>query len=117
MKKTILKKLAQMSIEDQKVNQSVALYVTKKLSKSDLKTYLLYLKQEVKNSTVYISTEDTLSEDLKTKFTHMFQNKNLEYSVDDTLGGGIYVKNADNIIDASIKGSVKTIVSQLKSKL
>lgn len=110
-----IKKLAKHTIVDGAVNKAVAQYVTSNLTRSDIKNYVFYLKKEIQQRTVYITSAEELQESQKKKFAEMFVHKDAVFTTDKNLGAGIVIKTNDTIMDASLKGLIDTTINELKN--
>lgn len=114
MKKSDIKKLAQVSFDKGIVNKNVVDYVMDKLSKADLKLFLFFLTQEIDKNTVSVVSSHELTTQDKKRLENIFEKEVFNYKTDISLGAGIVIKSEDTIIDASIKGAVNQTINQLK---
>lgn len=117
MNRQQLKKLADLSITSENVNTNVAKYVLQKLSRDDLKEYLLLLKKLVNENTVYVKTDIDTTQDVKKTLSGMFPGKKLVFEKDHFSGGGIVVRTGDNIFNLSVKNYINQTVETLKEQL
>jgi len=106
--------LAENTIEDGQVNEQVALFVLERLKKEDLAYYAHCFKKLVQSNTVTISSVDELDTDIKEKLEKFFENKIIRYENDASLGGGLVIRDNDTVIDASIKGQLRHLISKLQ---
>lgn len=107
-----------MTVENNnQINQNLASFIFNRLSKSDLKKYLFYIKMVLKEKTLYITSAFEMNNEIKEKLENSFKDKKTIFSVDATLGAGLIIKNGDNVIDTSIKGTINQVVKTLKSEL
>lgn len=103
----IIKSLAKESIDHRgNVNNSIAEYVLKKLTKKELKFFLRALKKKHMEGNVTIKYDGNLSETIKREFDKMFENKRITYIKDEKIGGGIEVVDNDMIVNYSVAGII-----------
>ena len=112
-----LKNLAEATIADGKVNPEAAKFVTSKLSARELKSYLFYLKQVLKNSRVSVSYAGELDAASKKKIDARFAGKQITYTPDAGLGGGIEIEFEDNVMKMNIKNMIERTVERIKGNL
>ena len=117
MNRQQLKKLADLTIALENVDEGVVKYVSEKLSRSDLKEYLLLLKKLVNNNTVYVKTDIDISRDVKKTISEMFPGKKMVFEKDTFSGGGVSIKTGDNIFNLSVKNYINQTVETLKEQL
>lgn len=114
MNKKDLKNIAKHTIVDGKIHPKIAQFTMQNLNKTDLREYLFYLKQEIKNQIVFVrSSQDLLSAEKK-QIEKLYGNKKILFENDKSLGAGITILNNDNIIDASLKGFIDQAIQKLK---
>lgn len=117
MNRQQLKKLADLTIASENVDAGIIKYVSEKLSRSDLKEYLLLLKKLVNDNTVYVKTDIDISRDVKKTISEIFPGKKLIFEKDTLSGGGISIKTGDNIFNLSVKNYINQTVETLKEQL
>lgn len=117
MDRKALKRLAQLSIDGKNIRKEIVDYVLKELKTQELKVYLNFLKDELERNKVYVKVANPASYDLQKKLSEMFPKKELVFMEDSSVGGGILIQNNDNIIDATLKGSVKHAIRAVKEEL
>ena len=112
-----LKDLAETTIADGEVNPEVAKFVTAKLSARELKGYLFYLKQVLKNSRVNVSYAGKLDDASRKTIDARFAGKLVTYSPSAELGGGIEIEFEDNVMKMNIKNMIEKTVERIKGNL
>lgn len=117
MNKNILKKLAQMSIIDNKINEYVKNFVLSKLSIKELKDYIFYLKKAVRGNDVYVTIPEDPQDGFKKSISGLFKNKNICYQKDISLGAGLKLEYNDNIINLNVKSLIENTISNIKNTL
>ena len=117
MNNTQLKQLAEMTVQDGQVNRTVAEFVMTKLNRTQLKTYVMYLKNELIKDKVNVKTSEMIDQETEKQFQSLFAEKELQFETDEALGAGIYVKAGDTIIDLTMKNYINQTVNQLKDEV
>jgi hypothetical protein len=112
-----LKQLAETTVADGKVNPEAAKFVTTKLSAKELKSYLFYLKQALRNSRVKISYAGELDAASRKKLDARFAGKQITYIPAAGLGGGIEIEFEDNLMKMNIKNMIEKAVERIKGNL
>lgn len=115
MNKKDLKNLAKHTVMDGKIHPKIAKFVMQNLNKTDLREYLFYLKQEIKNQIVFVRTPQDLLAAEKKQIEKLYVSKRILFENDKSLGAGITILNNDNIIDASLKGYIDQAIQELKN--
>jgi len=114
MKNNNTKKLAQLTLKQNKIDRDVASYALRKLSRKGLVSYLNHLKVMVEKQTVKITSEQVLSESIKNKIKKIFPDKQVIFETD-KIGSGIRIQIADTVVDFSIPSFINMIVTKLKT--
>lgn len=112
-----LRKLALMTLKNGKIDSDVAKYALSRLSKSELKQYLFYFKNIVAKNTIEIISDTPLLSTTKKQLEKVFHGKTLTFEEDKKLGGGLFVRIDDTILDLSVKNYIEESVIQLKNNL
>ena len=112
-----LKKLAESTITGGEVNTEAAKFVTSKLSVRELKSYLFYLKQALRNSRVNVAYAGKLDDASKKKIDARFSGKQITYIPAAGLGGGIDIEFEDNVMKMNIKNMIERAVERIKGNL
>jgi hypothetical protein len=109
-----LKNLAETTVTDGEVNPEIARFVIKKLSSRELKSYLFYLKQALRNSRVNVAYAGALDDASRKKIDARFAGKQITYSQAGELGGGVEIEFEDNVMKMNIKNMIERTVERLK---
>lgn len=112
-----LRKLAQMTIQNGKVNNNVSKYVLSRLLKNELKQYLFYLKTVVSKNSIEVVSDTPLTAATKRQLVSVFPGKTINFTDNKKIGGGLFVRIDDTILDLSVKNYIKESISQLKNTL
>jgi|GEM_PF-3511692 len=114
-----LKELARLSVSEGSVSPDVQRYVLEKLSHSELKSYLLHLKREIKNSKVFIRTAGKPDKETLEGINKIFEGKKVElnFSQMPKLGGGIQIEYKDNLVELSLKALVEKSLKNLRESV
>jgi len=112
-----IKKLAELSFANGKVNESVKNFVLNNLSIRELRTYVFHLKNQFKKNKVYVTISNEPTKSTVGKISEIFEDKEIEFKVDPSLGGGIRIENDDNIINVNFKSLITQAVEKLKGDL
>lgn len=86
------------------------------LSTEDLRKLLKYLKLAQKSNTITVTAASD-DKDLKALVSKQFDSKQINYQVDDTIGGGVIVKIGDDVYDYSVKNYINTTINRLSEEL
>lgn len=105
-----IKKLSLASYTNEKLDEKKVNTIVKKLSKSELKSYIKFLKNLEKQKTVYIylSKMDT---QIQNEFDKMFKDKKIIIQEDKSLIAGFKIIDNDIIYEQNIKNNMLNIVS------
>ena len=101
-----VRKLVELSFANGKINDTVAKYVLKNLSKKELKEYIKILKHKIEANRVMVSSASSLSASEKTEMGKLFSDYSVEFKEDTQIGGGMKVAIGDTIIDLSVKNYI-----------
>src|SRR5579871_3012779 len=105
-----LKQLAQISIQNGIINEAVIDFVMHTLNRTQLKTFVRYLKNEREKNTITVKTAEPLNNTTTQQLENVFQNKEVTFKEDPRLGAGIYIHAGDNIIDLTLKTSINQTI-------
>lgn len=117
MNKDEIKKLAKLTLSQNRVDKKIADYVLGKLARRELAMYLRYLKSLLAKNSVVILSEKPLPSQAKAKLTRLFTEKDVSFELSPEIGDGIKVIIGDTIIDLSLAGYVDSAVVKLKQEL
>lgn len=110
-----IKRLAQMAAENDTIPQDIEKFVLEVLTKQELKDFLRNYKNSLDKKRVYISTSTKIERNEISKLLPQFKNKELILTIDETLGGGIKIKQDDTIIDFTFKKYIDDTIEKLKN--
>lgn len=108
-----IKKIAIILASQPEISQDIALFLSKTLTRSELKLLGKHLRLEMKKKTVLLTTPNDLSAQQKDTFTKMYQPLVVKFMTDSTLGGGMRVVKQDTVIDMSVKHYIIQMVQDL----
>ncbi|OGH37772.1 MAG: hypothetical protein A2905_02950 [Candidatus Levybacteria bacterium RIFCSPLOWO2_01_FULL_36_10] len=117
MNKGIIKKLAQMTVENGQVNETVRNFVLKKLSKKDTKVYLLYLISHIRKNEVYVTIANDPDKNTHENISKLFKSKNIKFKIDPKIGAGLKVEYDDNIVSLNVRNLIERTISDIKDTL
>lgn len=112
MKDTYISALAKQLVE-KTVDKKTAEAVLERLNKQDLKRLLFYLKKELAQRKVYVSSVDTLDTETLKTLQGIFQEKEVVSVIDPDLFAGVRIQDNDMIFDFSIKDKIKRTIHSL----
>lgn len=113
MNKKLIKELA-ISMAKTKTTKETASFVLKRLTKEELKDFLFVYKNEINKNKVTILSASILPSQSKEEIESKFANKDIFYEIDDSIGGGIKVRENDVISDFTFKNIINQTISALK---
>ncbi len=111
MNKYNIKKIAENSIVNGKLNSNAKNFVLKKFKKKDLNIYLFYLKKYINKNNVYVTISDNSDEKSHGKIAKIFKGKNIYFKVDKSLGAGFRIEYEDFVIEENIKNLINKSIS------
>jgi F0F1-type ATP synthase delta subunit len=109
-----LKQLAILISEQKHIDNKVLDYIMKKLQLSDLKLFKKYLDQEITKKKIFVETA-TDSKALQSDLQHIFPDKVIEISKNESLGAGLKIVDQDNHYDLSVRNRIDQIIENLKN--
>jgi F0F1-type ATP synthase delta subunit len=110
-----IKKIAQLAAMSDTIPQDIERYVLEVLTKQELKDFLRSYKNALDKKRVYISTSTSLTKNEVAKLLPQFTDKELILTTDETLGGGIKIKQDDTIMDFTFKKYINDTIEKLKN--
>jgi F0F1-type ATP synthase delta subunit len=108
-----LRELAITIVHDGKVNAEAFNSLLKKLSAKQSEKFLSYLKAAQEKNTVTVTTFEN-SDVVKTYFDGKYKNMQIIYKTDDTIGGGVIVKIADDVYDYSVRNYINNTITKVQ---
>ncbi len=119
MNKAGLRKLAELTVSDKETSERLEQYVLKRLTRSDLKTFLFYLKQELANRKVYIRTAGTPDDAAVKALRALFAGKDVDINFETVaaLGAGLQIEYKDTLLELSLRKLIDQKFSQIKESI
>lgn len=118
MKKEQIKKLAYSVIASEEISDTVSKWMLDNLSKADIKLFLRYLNNALREATVVAQYSGVLSEVSKNKFQKMFPDKKIVFvRKDEEVGAGIKINFGDYILDYTVSRMVEKIMKDIRENL
>ncbi len=114
MKAQDLKQLAILISEQKHIDNKVLDYIMKKLQLTDLRLFKKYLDQEIIKKKIFVETA-TVSQGLQTDLQHLFPDKVIEITENQSLGAGLKIVDQDNHYDLSVRNRIDSIIESLKN--
>jgi len=105
----LIKELAKNSVDEKNnINEKVAEFILKNLSKKELKIYLRRIRKISKEQNVTVKYEGKLNNNLETEIRKMFEDKIIKFEKDEKLGGGFLIINNDMIVNYTIDRMIES---------
>lgn len=119
MNNSDLKKLARLTVSDGQTADELEKYVLEKLTRADLRTYLFYLKQEIKNRKVFVRTPGKPDKGTIEIINKLFEGKAVEmnYEQMQPLGAGIQIEYKDNLVELSLRKLISRSLENIRESL
>ncbi|MDR2772014.1 MAG: hypothetical protein LBB93_00930 [Elusimicrobiota bacterium] len=118
MKKIQIKELAQSIAANDGIDDNGLKWISEKFSRNELKMFLRFLSKEIKDNKVTAFFGGDINEEGKNKVLSLFPNKKVVFKRDDNLvGAGIRIEYGDFVLDYSISGIVKRILSRIRETI
>jgi len=116
-----IKKIAEGSFINNKLNPKIINLVSKKLKRSELKKYIKALRQIEKKKTIYlILPEITDSKDIEYLLNYLkdfYPDKDVEIQKNPKLIAGLKIINDDLVYEYNVKDALNNLVSQINKDL
>ena len=117
MNKKVIKKLAEESYSNKKLNSIKVFAFAKALKRGDLREYIRILKNFEDRMTVSITLpKETEIGLLRRKLSKIYPNKKIIFTIDPTMLAGIRVVDYDNVYELSLKNSLENRLNQITSR-
>lgn len=118
MKRAQIKELAQSIAVSGGISDNDMNWILKNFSRNDLKMFVRLLTQEMNEKKVVASYAGNMNDDDKNRIISLFPDKNIEFKRDDEgLGAGLKLEYSDFILDYSVSGIIKRILSNIRESL
>jgi F0F1-type ATP synthase delta subunit len=93
-------------------------WIYSNFSRQELKLFMRLLSKEIRNNNVTISFAGDLNDANRKKIATMFPNKKISFKHDNaSIIGGMCFEYGDFVLDCSISGTLKRIVTIIKERL
>jgi hypothetical protein len=99
---------------DGEVNETVAAMLLDRLTRSQLKRFLVALRQELKRRRVYVTVAGEPDPSVGTAVGEQYPGRDIGVETDESLGAGVRISAGDDIVDASIRGYIREIIGDLE---
>jgi hypothetical protein len=99
---------------DGEVNEEVAAMLLERLTRSQLKRFLVALRQELKRRRVYVTVAGEPDPSVAPAVGEQYPGRDIGVEQDETLGAGVRISAGDDIVDASIRGYIREIIGDLE---
>ena len=116
MIKVDLKKLARVTVLNNNIDTGIREYVLTKLSRTELKEYLLHLKSLTQRNTVTVIGRE-ITQELKKRIGNIYKDKQIIFVADDTISEGIKIIDNDTITDLTLENYIDNTIEELKKSL
>ncbi|HRN96539.1 MAG TPA: F0F1 ATP synthase subunit delta [Candidatus Levybacteria bacterium] len=111
-----LRDLAFAIVRSKKVETTTIDSLLSQLSTKDTKKFLSHLRTALEKNTVSITATEKTPE-LTSYFEKKFADMHIIHQTDDTIGGGVIVKIADDVYDYSVRNYIATTINHLNEEL
>jgi F0F1-type ATP synthase delta subunit len=108
-----LRELAYAIVDEGKVNSDAFNMVLQKLTSKQTEKFLTFLKAAQEKNTVTVTTANE-SDAVKKYFDTKYKNMQIIYNTDDTIGGGVIVKVADDVYDYSVRNYISNTITKVQ---
>jgi F0F1-type ATP synthase delta subunit len=113
-----IKELAEAVAKDDSFSDKGLQWIFSNFSRAELKLFNRLLALEIKNNSVVVTYAGNMSDDNKNKIERMFSNKKILFKRDDeAIGGGASIEYGDFVLDYSVSGIIKRILSGIRDGL
>jgi hypothetical protein len=96
------------------VNEEVAAILLERLTRPQLKKFLVALRQDLKRRRVYVTVAGTPDASVAPAIGEQYPGRDIGVEQDESLGGGVRISAGDDIMDASIRGYIREIIGDLE---
>lgn len=109
------KKLAQIAAENDTIPADIEKFVLEVLTKQELKDFLRNYKRALDKKRVYVTTSTEITKAEIANLLPQYKTRELILTTDNTLGGGIRVKQDDTVTDFTFKKYIEDTIEKLKN--
>lgn len=111
-KNKILKKIAISLIREKKIDKET-IKTLLSLDKESLKAVLFFYKALLSKQRVYVASASPLSKELIKELEEIYPDREIQITIDESLGAGIKIEKDDTITDFTFKKSITDIIEDL----
>ncbi len=112
MKTKLIKKLAQESFANNKLDENRVKIISNKLKRKDLRSYLRVLKILDRESTLYVSMPITDDASVQNTLQIRFPNKKIVYTLNKDLLAGVKIVDNDLLYDFTLQGKIERLIGR-----
>ncbi len=98
--------------EDGSVREETAAGLLGVLSRSQLKAMAAALRRELRRRTVLVQVAGE-ADPVRQAAARRFPGRELDVASDPSLGAGVRVRTGDDVVDASVQGAIRRIITEL----
>ena len=119
MNKGILKKLAELTVSEEEIGNKMQSFIFERLSKTDIKTYLSYLRNELNDKKVFVRSPEKMKEPFKKQIDNLYKDKKIDinYEQSKSLGAGLQIEHADNVWELNVEKIMTNTYKRIKENL
>lgn len=110
-----IKKLAMIAAKEKKIPSDIEEYVLKHMDKQELKDFLVFYKNALSKERVYVFSANSISSTNMDILKNHYNDRELIFETDETLGAGIRLVNNDLIVDYTFKNILDETIEKLKN--
>jgi len=111
MKTSVIKDIVLASYTKGTLDREKVSLIASKLKRTDLKTYLRFLKQKEATMQVEVTAPKLLNPQQTKKLSALFPEKRVIYTVDPTLLLGLIIKNGDQVYNYNLKHTLEEMAA------
>ncbi|MBI2031129.1 MAG: hypothetical protein HYT08_00795 [Candidatus Levybacteria bacterium] len=116
-----IKKIAEQSFINNKLDPKIVNFVTKKLKRSEIKKYIKILRLLERKKTIYLVlpkvTENQGTDYVLSYLNKTYPDKKIEIEKDPSLISGIKILNDDIIYNYNVKDTINNLISHINKNL
>ncbi len=110
-----IKKIAEIAAHSAVIPDDIKTYVLEILTKQELKDFLRNYRNALDKKRVYITTSTDVSQNEIKELLPNLKGKELILSHDESLGGGIKIRQEDTITDYTFRKYIDDTIEKLKN--
>ncbi|MDR1952541.1 MAG: hypothetical protein LBQ37_03385 [Elusimicrobiota bacterium] len=118
MRQVQIKELAQSIVASGGMGDKELNWVFEKFNRNEIKMFQRFLSKEIKDNNVNAFFGGEINERDKNKIISLFPGKTIIFKRDDNLvGAGIRLEYSDFVLDYSVSGIIKRILSRIRESI